>query len=46
VGPVPGLLYNVFILSFYTFFVMGLVHLGRAYRRHGLQLPAQPRLLI
>ena len=32
-APVPGILYNVFILSFYTFFVMGLVHLGRAYRR-------------
>ena len=32
-APVPGVLYNVFILSFYTFFVMGLVHLGRAYGR-------------
>ncbi len=32
-APVPGILYNVFILAFYTFFVMGLVHLGRAYRR-------------
>jgi signal transduction histidine kinase len=32
-APVPGVLYNVFIVSFYTFFIMGLVHLGRAYRR-------------
>src|SRR5258705_3245654 len=32
-APVAGILYNVFILSFYTLFVISLVHTVRGYRR-------------
>jgi len=45
-APVPGILYNVFILSFYTFFVMGLVHLGRAYRRTASSFRRNRAMLI
>jgi len=45
-APVPGILYNVFILAFYTFFVMGLVHLGRAYRRTASSFHRNRAMLI
>ena len=45
-APVPGILYNVFILAFYTFFVMGLVHLGRAYRRTASSFRRNRAMLI
>src|SRR5262249_1383151 len=45
-APVPGILYNLFIVSFYTFFVMGLVHLGRAYRRTASSFRRNRTMLI
>ena len=45
-APAPGVLYNVFIVAFYTFFIMGLVHLGRAYRRTGSSFHRNRALLI
>src|SRR5437867_2174649 len=45
-APAPGILYNLFIVSFYTFFVMGLVHLGRAYRRTASSFRRNRAMLI
>ena len=45
-APAPGILYNLFIVSFYTFFVMGLVHLGRAYRRTASSFRRNRTMLI
>src|SRR5262249_10415113 len=39
-------LYNVFIVFFYTFFIMGLVHLGRAYRHTASSFRRNRAMLI